>query len=434
MSNTQSSGGMMKKYLLVFFLTTAKITFLVSQINTVFYTQFLEIFGINNTQLGFTQTMSILGCILGSTIGGVLADRAKNPKNLVVAACFVTGVACFIEASLHTYVVLLLIYFLFSLSQFVLMSNANLKCISLIGTPEEQGKLFGVAESAYAAVSLIFNYGFLALISFIGLDLLQALYVVGVICILLGFALHFFLHLPQREAPAPKANAPKQKTSITTYLKVLKMPVTWCNALVFSSLYLFSTFLFSYTQPRLVSVYLMDAAVASAVLLLIRNILRILLGPVGGALRDKVGDSFKIMIPFSVVSIVLGLINAFLPLEAGSNTAVYFIVLVTSAICMYLMSPLQYTLAADAKVPSCYNGTVWGVSTALSPIMGLWVAPVCGILMDNYGVVAYRYITLFMVAAIAIGLVAVIVLRNCIRNGTSLGKEVQAEVDAGLIS
>ncbi len=434
MSNTQANGSMWKKYFLVCLLTTAKITFLVSQINTVFYTQFLEIFGINNTQLGFTQTMSILGCIIGSTIGGVLADRAKNPKNLVVAACFVTGVACFIEAFLHTYAVLLLIYFLFSLSQFVLMSNANLKCISLIGTPEEQGKLFGVAESAYAAVSLIFNYGFLALISLMGLNLLQALYVVGGICILLGFALHFFLHLPQQPQTAAQADKPKQKASATTYLKVLKMPVTWCNALVFSSLYLFSTFLFSYTQPRLVSVYLMDAAVASGVLLLIRSFLRIVLGPIGGSLRDKVGDSFKIMIPFSIISIVLGLINAFLPMTPGSNVVIYFAILITSAVCMYLMSPLQYTLAADAKVPSCYNGTVWGVSTALSPIMGLWVAPVCGILMDNYGAVAYRYIALFMVAAIAVGLIAVVVLRNCIRKGTSLGKEVQAEVDAGLIS
>lgn len=420
---------MIKKYWLVFFLTLTNVNFLISQINDVFYTQFQEIFQLTNTQQGVLAPMNYIGCIIGSIIGGYLADR-YSPKLLCVLSCIVSGVASIIEANIRSYSLLLLIYLLLSLSCFVLLNTAYMKCIKMLGTEEEQGKLFGVSEASFGAVTLIFYSGFLSIISSSGMNFQQALYLVGGLCIVIGVLLQIFFKLPKAKEEN-KEKVTIQKPGFDVYIKAVKMPITWYNGLVFYGVSSFMTMLFSYMQPRLVNIYLFDAALASAILLVVKNVLRIILSPIGGTIRDKAGDSFKVFIPMGVICIILSAMVAVLPVKAGASPILYLILIIAASVLLFCITPLQYTLVTDAKVPECYSGTVWGISYAINPLLGLPNTVIAGYLLDKFGLNGYRYIAVLMGVFMIVVVLATALMRRSIKMGTVLGKAVKAEIEAG---
>ena len=196
MSTLKKDGnGMIRKYWLVLFLTFNNVIFLISQLSQVFYTQFQDIYHVTNTQQGVLTSVGVIGTYAGSIVGGYLADR-YNPKTLNVVACFVSGIVALIESFATSYVMLLFVYIMLSLSSMCLLNTAYMKCIRLIGTKEEQGRLFGFEEVSFAVVSLAFNYGFMGLITASGMTFQQSLRVVAAACIIIGLAIQLFWNIP----------------------------------------------------------------------------------------------------------------------------------------------------------------------------------------------------------------------------------------------
>lgn len=425
------------------FLTFNNVVFLISQLSQVFYTQFQEIYNLNNVQQGMLSTVGVIGTYAGSFIGGYLADKF-NPKSLNVWACYLSAAMALIESFANSYIVLIFVYIMLSISSMCLLNTAYMKCIRLIGTPDEQGKLFGFEEVSFAVVSLIFNYGFMGLITASGMTFQASLRVVAAACVVIGLAIQFFWNIPalenyKAEKKAAKAARTEKKDAkksvgLDAYIKCFKAPVVWENALIFHGFGGALGYLWVYMQPNLATTFLLSATAASAIMLLMKNSIRIVISPIGGVLRDKAGDSTKVIIPLGLAFCVISVVMALLPQTPGLGLWLYIIMVFLAAVCIFAINGLQYTIVEDAKVPNAYNGTMWGIIVAFGWSSGAYSYIVAGGLLDHFGTPGYRYIWLLMAAFMLLALTGTFLLRHSMKHGTCLGKDIQAEVDAGLIS
>jgi len=436
-NNSLLAGGMLKKYWLVLFLTFNNVVFLISQLSQVFYTQFQEIYNLTNSQQGVLSSVGVIGTYAGSIIGGYLADR-YNPKSLNVWACYLSAAMALIESFAQSYIVLIFVYIMLSISSMCLLNTAYMKCIRLIGTSEEQGRLFGFEEVSFAIVSLIFNYGFLGLITASGMSFQQSLRVVCIACIVIGLAIQLFWKIPalenykEKQAAAQKEG--KKKVGLSAYVKCLKAPVLWENALIFHGFGGALGYLWVYMQPNLVNNFLFSAAAASALMLAFKNVIRIVVSPLGGKLRDKLGDSTKVIIPLGIAFCVFAIIMGLAPQGTTAGLVIYLILVVFAAISIFAINGLQYTIVDDAKVPAVYSGTMWGVIVAFGWSSGAYSNIIAGTLLDKFGNAGYPMLWFIMAAFMVLALIGAFLLRRDIKNGTVLGKDIQGELDAGIIT
>lgn len=429
----EKSNSMLKKYWLVLFLTFNNVIFLISQLSQVFYTQFQEIYQLTNTQQGSLNAVEVVGTYLGSIVGGYLADR-YNPKTLNVVACFVSGVVALVESYATSYPMLILVYIMLSISSMCLLNTAYMKCIRLIGTPEEQGRLFGFEEVSFAIVSLAFNYGFMGLITASGMSFQQSLRVVAAVCIAIGLAIQLFWNIPALAHYKGEKAEKKNKVGLSAYKKCLKAPVLWENAMIFHGFGGALGYLFVYMQPNLANNFLLGGTIASAVMLAMKNSIRIVVSPIGGKMRDKVGDSTKIIIPMGIGFCIFCILMAVSPQGTTTGLWIYLVLAALASCCIFSINGLQYTIVEDAKVPNVYSGTMWGVILAFGWSSGAYSYILAGKLIDTFGNGGYRYIWLLMVAFMCLALAGTFLLRRDIKKGTALGKDIQAELDAGIIT
>lgn len=431
--------GMLKKYWLTFFATLTNACFMVAQFSQMFYVQFMEIFKLTHTQLGILEGLGSIGGFVGGLIGGLLADRF-SPRKLTALGCFVTAAAAVAESFTHSYFLLIVIYFALSFSSNVLLMTPYFKLLKLLGTDEEQGKIMTFSETAFAIVTLAINYGFLGAIEAMGLSFQASLRVVAAVCLLIGVGIWAFFRAPGLSAEEEriahiKEQAKMQKEehsaapsgAFAEFLAVLKCPVLYLNIIATMTMTFFNQVIFVYMNPFLVNILALAAGTASLYTITFKNVLRIVVSPFGGIIRDKLNDSTAVL---KIGSLVLAAVMVVLALAGGSSLALYLVLVVLAGVCIFSVTGLQYTLIADAKLPAKYAGRIFGITFSLNSLTTLFRGTVCGKILDQKGYVA-GFNTVFWIgfAACLLCAASAIVLRKVIDNKKALSKEIQAEVD-----
>ena len=118
-------------------------------------------------------------------------------------------------------------------------------------------------------------------------------------------------------------------------------------------------------------------------------------------------------------------------LFGAASLYAYLALVVLAGICIYSVTGLQYTLIADAKVPIKYSGRVWGIVFGLNTLTTLFRGTVCGSLLDIQGTDGYRTIFLIGLGSCLLCALSAILIRKVIDSGKALGRDIQAQVDAG---
>lgn len=410
------------------------MTYLVSQIGTMmFYEQFKAIYGLSNTQVGVLSSFEGGVCLIGNFLGGWFCDRF-NPKIVFILAALTGALACIIEAFASTYWMLVAVYLLLGVAEYFFLNAATGKLVRFLGKKDEQGRLLSWGESFYAIMSLVFNYGFLGLISALNLEFQQALLLVAGVLIAFAVLCMFFIKIPalDEEMEARKSgNAPKIRLDL--YIKVLKMPAVWFAMMFILGQNMYYQTLFGYMNSYLVNVSLFAAASASALVIFLRTACRVVVAPIGGTLRDKLGNSTKLIIPVEILMAVLAAILAFIPTEP-SAFVVFLVVFILAAVAMFSINGLQSAMATDAGVPVEYTGTFLGVAYCVGWSHYLYRNVIIGGWLDNHGLLGYRYMYLFMVGCALLAMTGAILMNHAMKKQKTLSKEVYAELEAGTVS
>ncbi len=398
------------KYASVFLLTFSWIVYLIPYLATDFYSQFLEAYNLTDGQLGTVITFFGLTATPGYFAGGWIADKF-NSKKLVVLSCISTAAVAIVIALIHSYTLLILLYLLMGFTSAGLHWSAHLKIIRSLGDDGEQGKLYGVADTAYGIFTILMTYGVLALLTSIlnatGIGFRGAIIIYAAMSILIGIAVAWIVPFDPNAAEADD----NEKITLALIKDVLKMPLTYYLGLFTLGYYLIRCIV-PYINPHLSASFGVSVTFATAFAMTVRTGVKMFSGPLGGILRDKIGKSTPVALLGGAGAMIFSVILAFLP--AGSSFALpVMIVAVIIVIFSGMTSPLLYTPVSEAKIPLKYSGTILGIASAIGYSADIWLYNLCGGWLDKMGDSAYRYIYLLMAFGGLMMVVFALLLKTC---------------------
>lgn len=379
-------------------------------IKYVFYDAMIDGMGVSNTKLGLLLTVYTIISTIGLVPGGWIADKFKT-KGIIVGSAVLNGFICFFFMfTMRNYVCAMITWIVSAIAGVTAFWAAILKAVRVISPSEEQGRAFGFWEGVCGLSATIGN--FVALYIFSRFDdsttaLKGAVASMGVMCMIGAFLV--WLLYDENMVSTDETGEPQKKVSVKEMLQVFKLPKMYlCCAIVFCSYGFFSSQ--SFLTPYFTSV--LGAAVTfSGILAIFRSYgLKILGGPIGGVIADKLHSPSKLAIGCYILMAlsVIYIANA----SGGSNliTILTVLTLVLATICFMARGTMWATID-EAGIPPEISGTAISIvsiigfnipDTFLPPLLGSW--------LDKYGNQGYQYIFRFLIGLCAVGVIAALAM------------------------
>lgn len=368
----------------------------------IFYVPFQAAFGYTNEQMGgLLAAYSLIGTPL-LFFGGMLSDLV-NPKLLLSVSSMVAGLCGFMLLTFPSYAIAAVIFAVLALP-ISMHWGAYTKCVAMLGTSDEQGRLFGITNTIDGILTSVLTLGLTAILgnsigSKAGFSVVIA--VMSGVYFLTGVGLIFFFDYKKYAAINPQAVSKKgEKFTLKSIVDCLKEPITWIAAIMVMSSYMASSCL-TYLSPYLSSVYVLPVALASAFGIITRYGVKVIASPLGGTLRDKnLGGSTPKLV--WVATAGMAIFTAVLMAIPKSNAWVIPAVLTGLLVifCFRLNNSSESTVYYGLKrTPMHLLGTVIGLACVIGYSSDLWLPRIIGNLLDTQGNSGYTYVFAIMIGA-----------------------------------
>lgn len=362
-----------------------------------FYIPMQEFMGLSHTQIG--TAMSIAGLI--STFGFLasiyLTDKIS--KKIMIPASLLGICACGLWLSTFpSYPVFLLIYCLLAICADMLYWPTMLKTVRLLGNEDEQGRMFGIMEAGRGLMDTIVAFCALGIFSAMGSTaaglraaILFYSIVPGAIAIIT-----FLLLEPDEKVTASADGTGKKDGEFDGVLRALKNKKIWLVS--FNIFFAYSVYCgLTYFIPFLEEAYALPAALVGVYGIINQYGLKMVGGPVGGYITDKVFHSATryMRICFVIVSAILA-VFAFLPHQSMGTAVGMTITLCTSAF-VFSMRAIYFASMDEIQVPREITGSAMSIGSFIGYLPGAFMYAVYGNILDRFsGLSGYRIIFLMM--------------------------------------
>jgi MFS family permease len=401
-----------KKYLAIFALGISGASiYLLPYIKYIFYDQQIAAMGITNKQSGLLLSMYAIGNMILYIPGGILADKLSPKKCLMYSLITTTALSVLYGVTL-SYGLALVIWLLLSLTTVLVFWAALIKAVRIIGSEEEQGRMFGLYYSINGVSGAIFSA--IALwASNHGSDprgvIFNVVMVYSASTALAALMVALFVKENKTKKLENLKKKDEDKFDVKDVVGLIKNPFVWIISLiVFCGYSLYSST--SYFTPYLTSVVGVSPT-ESGIFSIIRNYLFLLLAPVSGYLADKVFKSTSkwIMIGFSILVV---LFIGVMVIPAGtSDTIVSIYTLLPGAFGLAVYG-IVFSVIGEAKIPAKVTGTVIGIASVIGYSPDLFMSTMFGDWLDKYGNSGYNYIFIYLVVTSIVGLFAAYLVRR----------------------
>ena len=387
--------------------------YLLPYIKYIFYDAVAEFTGFTNTQIGFTLSIYIVASIICTVPSGWLADKFHPKKLLLISGAAHTVFSLLALFFIQNYVMTLICFFLMGISSVLGFWSPVFKAVSLAGSEEEQGKLYGLFEGFNGIGSMVFN--FLALWVFGKVTggsaaALKAVYIFYIASSLISTLLVAFLYKAELNAVAASAKEePKKKASTKEIFAVLKMPKVWMFSFMVMGVYGFYCGS-SYLTPYF-STVLGVSVVFSGSLATLKNYGTRLAGaPIAGLICDKIGRLKFLVIGF-VLTIVLMIVFMMMP-ASGSALIPIMILMFALALVNVAMKGVQFSALDEIGVDQSVNGMAIAIASLIGfNLPDVALHPIFGAILDkNEPVAAYKIIFGCLLGLLILGFVMSILL------------------------
>lgn len=374
-------------------------------IRDVFYVQFQEAFGATNTQMGLMMTVYAITCAVSFLPGGWLTDLIPA-KYLVSIGLFTTGATGLLLMSIPPMSVVLLAQGIFGITTTLLFWEAMFKGVRILGSAEEQGRLFGLLEGGRGIASTLISFAALAVCAKLGegkLGMQGTIIFYSVVLMLLGVMCFFFMDKNPVEG---KINA---RECLAGMVRVLKLPKVWLAGLIVFCGYA-SYQCLSYFTPYLVDVYGMSASMGSVISIIRTYILAIIIAPIGGALADKKGSKIKFLQYIYAIGIILALLPVFIVPGDGTLILMVIVMLCVAATVMVLRG-IYYSTTAEINIPVVLAGAALGIMSQLGNAPDFFLQTMCGWFIDSHpGRTGYQMVFITMAILCVFGMIFCVIL------------------------
>lgn len=372
-----------------------------------FYVPMQEFMGLSHTQIGTAMSVAGLISTFGFLASIYLTDRIS--KKIMIPASLLGICLCGLWLSTFpSYPIFLTIYCLLAICADMLYWPTMLKTVRLLGNEDEQGRMFGILEAGRGLMDTIVAFCALAIFSAMGSTaaglraaILFYAIVPGVIAILA-----FILLEP--DAPAARTDAEGKeiganKAAMEGVIRALKSKNIWLVS--FNIFFVYSVYCgLTYFIPFLEEAYALPAALVGVYGIINQYGLKMLGGPVGGFITDKVLHSATkyLRICFVIVAAILA-VFACLPHQNMGIVAGMAITLTISAF-VFSMRAVFFAPMDEVKVPREITGSAMSIGSFVGYLPGAFMYAVYGNILDRFeGLAGYKIVFVMMAVFAVIG-------------------------------
>ncbi len=387
------------------------IYFLPYVLSRVFRPTFLDVFQLNNFQLGSLFSVYGIVALLSYVYGGVITDK-YSPRKLMSSALFLTALGGLVLASYPSYQTLQVLYGYWGFTSVFLFWGAMIKATRLWGGDNNQGKAFGFLDGGRGIVAAsmgsigVFIFSIILTTDIESASVIERQEAFRYVILFSSFMVAFigllvFIFL--RSSDEKSTNTMPSLNSLTNIKHVLKNESIWLLMIIIMCAYVGYkvTDFYSLYASEVMFFDQIEAAKVGAVQLYLRPIVCIMIG----LLADKTKNMFWII--FGFITMLIGALIFSLGFIQPNMNFIFFLSLVVLAVGTYSIRALYFAVLKEAKVPFALTGTAVGLISVVGYSPDIFAGPIMGHLLDTYpGVVGHQYVYLMLVAFSVIGLIA----------------------------
>ena len=374
-------------FLLLLILSGESVFILPFVLSRVFRPTVLEVFGMDNIQLGLCFSVYGIVALLSYVFGGPLADKYP-PRKLIALALWMTALGGLVYATFPSYTVLIVLYGYWGFTTIFLFWAPMIKATRVWGGSTSQGKAFGFLDGGRGLVGAQFGtMGVLIFSLFITSEISKVTvsesreafkYVILVssgLVSLVGLLVWFFMKLDHKT----EKEIILEKITISQLQEVLRLPSVWLLMIIILCAYV------GYKITDVFSLYAQDvmlydqvqSAQVGTFLLFVRPVIGVLIG----VLADRSQTTFWLVVSF-VVSFFGALLFA-TGIISDSATALFFISILVVATGVYAARSLYFAVMERGQIPLVLTGTAVGLISLIGYTPDIFAGPTMGYLLEN---------------------------------------------------
>lgn len=386
------------------------IAFKLSSMKDMFYVPMQQFMGLSNTQIG--GALSAYGIV--QTIGlvaGIYFCDMFSKKYMIGGSLIGLGVVGLYLSTFPGYWGFLIAFAVMAILGEVTYWPVLLKAIRLLGDEKTQGRMFGFLEMGRGIVDVIVASSALAVFGLMGegesglrgglLFLSGVTAVAGVLCLI------FVPHDEKRIGEDGK-EVNKAQAAFGGMKQAVKSVDIWAVALNGFVVYCIYCGL-TYFIPFLNQIYFLPATAVGMYGIINQYGLKMIGGPVGGFMSDKVHKSSAKHIRFGFLACIIAMIVFLLvPHEALGLSGKWII----GAICTLGFGAIVFTMRAvffapmdEVKVPAEITGAAMSLASLIIYLPNAFAYVIYGSFLDRYpGITGFRIVFGIMIGWAVIGL------------------------------
>ncbi|HCL5037293.1 TPA: MFS transporter, partial [Salmonella enterica] len=400
---------------LCFLILGGGTIFKLSSMKDVFYVPMQADWGLTNTQIGFGFTVYAIVQTVGLFSSLYIADRFSK-KILLPVGLIGVGLCGAYLTTLPSFSGYLIAFGAMAFFGEVVYWPVLLKAVRLLGTRDEQGRMFGFLEAGRGVVDVLIASG--ALFVFVhfgeGKTGMQAgLVYYTLVTILVGIITYFIVDSDDRSSSRDVEDVNKQV--FTGIKNVIKSPNLWLAS--FCIFFVYSAYCgLTYFIPFLKDIYALPVALVGAYGIINQYGLKMVGGPVGGFLADKIAHSPVIYLKWTfLISAIAMLLFIQLPHDSMN---VYLGMAATLGFGAIIFSQRAIFFAPMDEIgtPREFAGSAMAFGCIIGYMPSMFAYTLYGSLLDNFsGIQGYNYVFSVMVAFSLLGFVCATLLTRRMR-------------------
>ena len=353
----------------------------------VFRPTVLEVFDLDNIELGICFSMYGIVAFFSYFFGGPLADKYP-PRKLIAVALWATSIGGLVYATFPDYTTLKLLYGYWGFTTIFLFWASMIKATRMWGGSKSQGKAFGFLDGGRGLVGALFgSLGLLVFIWMIPAEIAphntantsiafrKVILASSALVSIIGGLVWLFLRLNVDQ----EQQYSSEKIDTKRVLEVLKLPAVWLLMIIILSAYV------CYKITDIISLYAVDvmgynqieAAQVGTLLLFIRPIIGLGIG--------LLADKFQIT-KWLVIGFVISFLGAVLfasGIVVKSTSILFFFSIAIVATGVYAVRSLYFAVMENGQIPLAVTGTAVGLISIVGYTPDIFAGPLIGMLLEN---------------------------------------------------
>lgn len=419
--------GKKRWFLLVIISLTAGVMVYVPFLRYSYYDQMVMLFSQYKPVADAANVNEFIGdfsfwfgliCTVGYPIGGILVDKFGE-KWLLIIGSVMMGVCSFWYGLVPDKMSIIIIHVFYGIGTSFFIWNAYLKTTRKLGNSSEQGKMFSTSEFIRAIIGMILGFLGVALLNraimpgneadlaVLGEQWRNMLFFNGTLFMILAAIIGFFL--PNNLMGAEDAEAAaegrklediQEKLSLSSVIKVLKMPGTWLLSLLIFFCFSFTSAANGYLGSYTVNVLGISQTQASNFAVIRNYIIAGLATLAIGFIADRIGSKVKTLGYYLAIATIL---TAGVLLTKNAAMLCVGVSFVFAAVYTG-MRGIYFATLSEVGIPLSLTGVATGVISLICYLPDVYFAKLAGIWLDSYGKAGYDLIWYWVIGCGILGI------------------------------